>query len=169
MDCITIRVVFERRVVEELAEEYEFRDNADIAAVCTVKPLSDHFLAVFVVKTEPADDHCLSLTVLSTTVVGVQRYTTSRLRYQGVHLLTAPRADGLLVNLLRAHFRAAGTRTQRALEQMYSGLPPRWRVWYQNGAGDLDTPFEWLIEDPDVAELEGLWSLVDPRPDSEDL
>ena len=44
-----------------------------------------------------------------------------------------------------------------------SALPPRWTKKFPNGADDLANPPEFIIADPDMAELEKLFSISDPR------
>ncbi len=44
-----------------------------------------------------------------------------------------------------------------------SKLPLRWTKNFTNGAGDLASPPEIVIADPDLAELEKLFSAPDPR------
>jgi len=49
-----------------------------------------------------------------------------------------------------------------------STLPLRWTKSSPNGAGDLASPPEFMIADPDLEELEKLFSVPDPRSDAED-
>ena len=85
MATLTLRTIFEAGTVLGLLEEPEFAHNVAIQAAREVKPTSDHYLAVFVFTAEPLDDGTRVLRIISTTVLGVQRYTTTRLRYQSVY------------------------------------------------------------------------------------
>lgn len=159
---LTIRTVFERATVLSLLSESGFADNYSLQAERDVKPWSDHYLAIFVFEAEPLGDGSTALRSVSTTVVGIQRYTTTRLRYQGVHIATTP-ADGLLMETLRAHYRAQQEDTVERLMSVGGALPLRWTKSFPNGAGDLAEPPEFVMADPDLQELEKLFSLPDPR------
>lgn len=159
---LTIRTVFDNATVLSLLDEPEFADNYTLQAQRDVKPVSDHYLAVFVLDAEPLGDGRMALRIVSTTVLGVQRYTTTRLGYQGVHL-AAPSGEGMLIQMLRAHYRAQQEDTLQRLSSVGGALPLRWTKSFPNGAGDLASPPEFVIADPDLAELEKLFSLPDPR------
>lgn len=163
---LTIRTVFESATVLSLLDEPEFADNYTLQAQRDVKPLSDHYLAIFVFEAEPLGDGRMALRPVSTTVVGIQRYTTTRLRYQGVHIASPP-GEGLLMETLRAHYRAQQEDTVERFMSVGSTVPLRWTKSFPNGAGDLASPPEFVIADPDLAELEKLFSLPDPRFETE--
>lgn len=127
-----------------------------------VKPSGDHDLAIFVFEAEPLGDGSTALRSVSTTVVGIQRYTTTRLRYQGVHIASTP-GDGLLMETVRAHYRAQQEDTVERLMSVGGALPLRWTKRFPNGAGDLADPPEFVVADSDLQELEKLFSLPDPR------
>lgn len=162
MMALTIRTVFEKATVLSLLSEPGFADNYSLQAQRDVKPLSDHYLAIFVFAAEPLGDGKMALRPVSTTVVGIQRYTTTRLRYQGVHVAN-PAGEGLLMDTLRAHYRAQQEDTIERLMSVGEALPLRWTKSFPNGAGDLADPPEFVIADPDLAELEKLFSLPDHR------
>ncbi len=107
-------------------------------------------------------DGSTALRSVSTTVVGIQRYTTTRLRYQGVHIASTP-GDGLLMETVRAHYRAQQEDTVERLMSVGGALPLRWTKRFPNGAGDLADPPEFVVADSDLQELEKLFSLPDPR------
>jgi len=86
MTTLTLRTIFEEATVLSLLAEPEFAGNYVLLAARDVKPTSDHYLAVFAFSAEPVDDGSRVLRIISTTVVGIQRYTTTRLQYQGIHL-----------------------------------------------------------------------------------
>jgi len=162
MMALTIRAVFERATVLSLLAESEFTGNYTLQAERDVKPSSDHYLAVFVFAAEPLSDGRMAIRTVSTTVVGIQRYTTTRLRYQGVHIANTP-GDGLLMETLRAHYRAQQEDTLERFMSVGGAMPLRWTKSFPNGAGDLASPPEFMIADPDLAELEKLFSLPDTR------
>ena len=122
---LTIRTVFERATVLSLLAESEFASNYNLQAQRDVKPASDHYLAVFVFAAEPLGDGSMALRTVSTTVVGIQRYTTTRLRYEGVYIASPP-GEGLLLETLRAHYRAQQEDTMERLMSVGSTLPLRW-------------------------------------------
>jgi|HubBroStandDraft_1064217.scaffolds.fasta_scaffold602404_1 hypothetical protein len=156
--AITMRTVFERTTILQLLDEPEFATNGSLRAVRDGKLQVDHYLAVFVYEAGAQDDGTMRLKPISTTVVGVQRYTTRRLSYQGVYVTSQPHKDQILFETLRAHYRAE---EQDHMERIRSLYEPRmmWTKRFPNGAGDLDTPFEFVIEDPDVADLNALFIL----------
>ena len=166
MTTLTLRAIFEEATVLSLLAEPEFAGNYTLLAARDVKPTSDHFLAVFVFSAEPMEDGSRVLRIVSTTVVGIQRYTTTRLRYQGVHIAN-PAGDSLLMETLRAHYRAQQEDTLERFMSVGGGLPLRWTKKFPNGAGDLASPPEFIIADPDLAELEKLFSIPDPRSEGE--
>lgn len=108
----------------------------------------------------------MALRIVSTTVLGIQRYTTTRLRYQGVRV-SKPDAESLTMETLRAHYRAQQEVTLEGFMSLGSALPLRWSKHFPNGAGDLTSPPEIIIADPDLAELERLFSLPAPRLETE--
>lgn len=162
MMALTIRTVFEKATVLSLLAEPEFATNYALQAARDVKPTSDHYLAVFVFEAEPLGDGRMALRAVSTTIVGVQRYTTTRLEYQGVHIANSP-GEGLLMETLRAHYRAQQEDTLERFMSVGSALPLRWTKSFPNGAGDLTSPPQFVIADPDLGELEKLFSLPDAR------
>jgi hypothetical protein len=166
MTTLTLRTIFEEATVLSLLAEPEFAGNYALLAARDVKPTSDHFFAVFVFSAEPLEDASRALRIVSTTVVGIQRYTTTRLRYQGVHI-ASPAGDSLLMETLRAHYRAQQEDTLERFMSVGGALPLRWTKSFPNGAGDLASPPEFIIADPDLAELEKLFSVPDPRPEDE--
>ena len=164
MAILTLRTIFEAGTVLGLLEEPGFAHNVALQAAREVKPTSDHYLAVFVFSAEPLDDGTRVLRIISTTVLGVQRYTTTRLRYQSVYPAEAA-GDSLLMETLRAHFRAQQEDTMERFQSVGSALPLRWTRRFPNGAGDLAEPPEFIIADPDLEQLEKLFSVPDPRPE----
>jgi hypothetical protein len=162
MTALTIRTIFERATVLSLLDEPEFAYNYALQAERDIKPASGHYLAVFVFAAEPLGDGGVALRIVSTTVLGIQRYTTTRLKYQSVHI-TNPPSEGLLMETLRAHFRAHQEDTLERFMSVGSGIQLRWTKSFPNGAGDLASPPEFVIADPDLAELEKLFSLPDRR------
>jgi hypothetical protein len=165
MATLTLRAVFEAQTVLGLLNEPEFAHNLTLQAARDVKPTSDHYLAIFVFSTEPLDDGTRVLRVISTTVLGIQRYTTTRLRYQGVYPAHID-GESLLVDTLRAHYRARQQDTMERLKSIGSAFPPPWIRDFPNGAGDLPDPPEFIIADPDLDQLEKLFSTPDPRPEA---
>ena len=159
---ITLRTIFESADVLKLLKEPEFEHNIPLQAVRDVKPLSDHFLAIFVFEAESQYDGSLLLRAISTTVVGIQRYTTKRLRYQGIYVAVNPSEHPVLSDTLRSHFRA---QEQDLRERMNATWGPklRWTKDFPNGAGDLTSLAEFVINDPDLDALENLFSVPDPR------
>ena len=167
MAILTLRAIFESETVVGLLDEPEFAHNLALQAARDVKPASDHYLAVFVFSAEPLNDGTRALRVISTTVLGVQRYTTTRLRYQGVYPAQAD-GESLLMDTLRAHYRAQQQDTMERLGSIGSAVPPLWVRDFPNGAGDLvDTP-EFIIADPDLEQLETLFSFPDPRAEADE-
>ena len=165
MGFLTIRTVFERATVLALLNEKEFEGNIALSAAADVKPFNDHYFAVFVIQTEPDGSGNLILNAASSTVVGIQRYTVTRLRYQGIYVMSNPGPNGLLCELLRAHYRAEQEDTLERFSTI-SALPMPWtKKWYSNSAGDLQNALQFSIADPDIEELNKLFSLGDSRPD----
>jgi hypothetical protein len=74
-----------------------------------------------------------------------------------------PKANPLLLETLKAHFRAR----QEDLEERLTAVPRpyslRWTRDFPNGAGDLANRPAFVIADPDLADLEKLFSAPDPR------
>jgi hypothetical protein len=166
MMALTIRTIFERATVLSLLAEPDFAGNYALQAERDVKPTSDHYLAIFVFAVEQLGDGRVALRTISTTVVGIQRYTTTRLKYQGVHMANAP-GESLLLETLRAHYRAQQEDTLERFMSVGSAVPLRWTKSFPNGAGDLTSPPEFVIADRNLAELEKLFSLPDPRFETE--
>ena len=166
MPTLTFRTVFEKATVLSLLAEPEFAGNWALQAERDVKPTSDHYLAIFVFAGEPLGDGSMALRIVSTTVLGIQRYTTARLSYQGVHIST-PDGEDLLMKTLRAHYRAQQEDTLERFNSIGSTLPIRWTRSFPNGAGDLANQPEIIVADPDLAELERLFSLPGPRFETE--
>ncbi len=167
MATLTLRTVFEAETVLGLLEEPEFAHNVALLAARDVKPTSDAYLAIFVFSAEPLDDGTRALRIISTTVLGVQRYTVTRLRYQGVYPARADE-DSLLMDTLRAHYRAQQEDTMERLLSVGGALPLRWTKDFPNGAGDLADPPEFIIADPDLEQLEKLFSVQDPWPEGKE-
>ena len=105
MPTLTLRSFFEKSTVLSLLAEPEFAGNYALQAARAVKPTSDHYLPIFVFSGDSLGDGSMALRIVSTTVLGIQRYTMTRLQYQGVHI-SNPDGDGLLMKTLRAHYRA---------------------------------------------------------------
>jgi hypothetical protein len=166
MMTLTLRTIIEEATVLSLLAEPEFAGNYALLAARDVKPTSGHFFAVFVFSAEPLEDASRVLRIVSTTVVGIQRYTTTRLRFQGVHI-ASPAGEGLLMETLRAHYRAQQEDTMERFMSVGSAIPLRWTKNFPNGAGDLASPPEFVITDPDLTELEKLFSLPDRRFETE--
>jgi len=148
---LTVRTVFERATVLGLLQEREFQANQELSAEASVKPLSDAFLAVFTLQAEATDDGMLRLRIVSTTVLGIQRYSIKRLQWQ--HVNVHPGEDGLVMDLLRAHFRHRERKLNEALATIGHPDVRRWTEKFSNGAGDLEDPPEFLISDPDLEQL----------------
>ena len=165
MATLTVRAVFEAATVLGLLDEPEFQDNITLQAARNVKPISDQFFAVFVFSTEPQPDGTRVLRTISTTVVGIQRYTTTRLGYQGIYP-TQTSGDGVLRETLRAHYRAQQEATMERLNSVDRDIRSPWTKHFRNGAGDLSVPPEFIIADPDLEELKNLFSKPDPRRES---
>lgn len=166
MAILTLRIVFEAETVLGLLDEPEFALNIALQAARDVKPTSDAYLAIFVFGAEPLDDRTRALRIISTTVLGIQRYTVTRLRYQGVYLARADQ-DILLMDTLRAHYRAQQEDTMERFQSVGSPLPLHWTKSFPNGAGDLADPPKFIIADPDLEQLEKLFLVPDPRPEGE--
>jgi hypothetical protein len=163
MRTVTMRTVFERQAVLKILQEPEFRDSTEASIVRDNKPTREHYLAVFVFSAESQNDGSLRLRVTSTTLLGIQRYTTARLRGQGVYVMEKLHEHGLFSETLRAHFRAE---QKLLLERMESvGLHGMHLSWFKkhfaNEAGDLSSPPEFVIADPDFEELEKLFKPQD--------
>lgn len=105
MRILTFRVLFERADIVSVLQGPEFEHNIPADIVKKGNPAHDHYLAVFVFTAESQNDGRLLLRAASTTVVGIQRFTTKRLRYQGIQLFS-PKAGDFLGKTLQAHYRA---------------------------------------------------------------
>jgi hypothetical protein len=161
---ITFRGIFERADVLRLLDEPEFIHNLNLQAERDVKPFNAHFLAIFVFAAESQCDDTLLLRVLSTSVFGIQRYTTKRLQNQRVDLIRKPDEHEIFARTLRAHYLAQEQLLHERLGYMGLSVTRRWTNDYPNGAGDLPSPPEFVISDPDLPDLEKLFSIPDPRP-----
>jgi hypothetical protein len=170
---ITLRTVITLEQLCVLLSESEFRHNTSLHAKADSrlngKPMSDHFFAVFVFDAVSKNDGSLVLRVISTTVVGIQRYTTKRLGYQGI--FPQEKAMPLVMDTLRAHFRAEEEDLRDRLKVAFIGGRSllRWTKDFVNGAGDLADPPEFIIKDPDLADLERLFSERATDPGIEDV
>jgi hypothetical protein len=71
------------------------------------------------------------------------------------------------MDTLRAHFRAQQEDTVERFKYVGSGIRPPWTKHFPNGASDLSGPPEFIIADADLAELENLFSMPDPRHESD--
>src|SRR5262249_9623853 len=127
-------------------------------------------LAIFVFTAESQDDGRLLLRPASTTVVGVQRYTTKRFVFQGIHVNPNVTESQVLMETLRAHYRAAQRDTFERINSIGTrGIPLRWTKNFPNGAGELSEPPEFIVSDPDLEELERLFNTPDTRNESPDF
>ena len=168
MKTLTFRAIFERDSILKLLDEPEFEHNLHRRVICNVKPANDHYLAVFVFTAEPQDDGTILLRAVSTTVVGIQRYTTARLQHQGIYV-SKPEETSVLAETLRAHFRAQQEDTIHRLSVAAGSIRLPWAQHnFPNGAGDLSSPPEFFISDPDLEELEKLFNTPDPSSESDD-
>jgi hypothetical protein len=148
---LTFRTVFARPTVIGLLQERGFRDSQVLAAEESVKPFNDAYLAVFTLQAEATEDGMLKLRIASTTVLGIQRYSINRLRWQRVHEHSG--GDGLMMDLLRAHYMYQDRRLNETFATIGRGGLRRWTEMFSNGAGDLEDPPEFSIDDPDLDEL----------------
>ena len=65
---------------------------------------------------------------------------------------------------MRAHYRAAQRDTFERINAIGThGIPLRWTKNFPNGARDLSNPPEFVVSDPDLAELEKLFNSPDTR------
>ena len=164
---VTLRTIFSSSTVLDLLDEPEFADNLTLKAARDVEPRNDQYFAVFVFAAESQADGTLLLEPISTTVVGIQRYSTNRLRSQGIYATADPSANPILSGTLRAHFRAKQEDLKERLASVSTAHQLRWTKDFPNGAGDLANRPEFVIEDPDLADLERLFSAQDLRPEDE--
>lgn len=163
MQTLTFRAILERATVLHLLREAEFEGNLALQSARDVGPASDHYFIVFVYSAEPHEDGSLLLRVVSTTVLGIQRYTTTRLRYQGVYAIPERHMNTLLWETLRAHYRANQDDTLERVTAATIGVRLPWSKNFWNGAGELASSPEFLVADPDLEELERLFRIRDPR------
>lgn len=56
MMALTVRTLFEKETVLALLDEPEFDNNYTLLGARDVKPVNDHYLAIFVFLREPLDD-----------------------------------------------------------------------------------------------------------------
>lgn len=161
-------MVLERDALLSLMDEPELKHNITLKAQRDVKPFSDNYLAVFVFSAESQGDGTLVLQPISTTVVGIQRYTTARLRYQGVHLIKNLDGFPLVAGTLLSHYKGVQTDLDERFRSIGSRFPLRWTMDFPNGAGDLSEVPQFVITDPDIEELERLFSAPDQRSHPEE-
>lgn len=76
-------------------------------------------------------------------------------------------ASRILSDTLRAHFRAKQEDLNERLTSISSAHQLRWTKDFPNGAGDLANRPEFVIDDPDLADLEKLFFAQDLRPEDE--
>lgn len=170
MRMLTLRALLERGSLLHLLEEPEFGHNIALGIVKDNHVKCDHYFAIFVFTAESKDNGELSLRVASTTVVGVQRHTTKRLRYQGVYLDPGMTDNHIFMETLRAHYRAAQQETFERMNAIGThGMPFRWTKHFPNGAGDLSNLPEFVVADPDLEELEKLFNTPDTRDEPSDF
>ena len=170
MRTLTIRTIFERASILRLLEEPEF-DIITLQGIAKDKLKCDHYFSVFVFSVQSGEDGNLLLRVTSTTVVGIQRYTTKRISDQGVYVISALDENSLITETLRAHFRAWRKLMQERVDAIPLGpqVPLHWNKQFENGAGDLDSPPEFVISDPELEELDKLFNARDPLAESDNL
>lgn len=133
-----------------LLDEPDFAQSLALEEQCA---LADQFLAIFVFEAEWQNKPTLLLRAISTTVLGIQRYTTKRLARQGVRTISASERDQIPLDVLRDHFRA-----QDRLKSA-NGPQIHWTEQFANGAGDLSDRTRFVIADPDVSRLNALFDL----------
>jgi hypothetical protein len=107
MRTLTLRTLLARESLLQVLKEPEFEHNMALGIVKDNFVKCDDYFAIFVFTAESQDDGKLFLRVASTTVVGVQRHTTKRLQYQGVYVNPNVTDSDVLMETLRAHYRAA--------------------------------------------------------------
>ena len=155
---LTMRAIFERGSILKLLEEPEFKDNLHAGVIRSNRILSDHYFAVFVFASQPQEGGRLLLRVVSTTLVGIQQYTTTRLHDQGVRDAGGVETH-LVAETLRAHFRAEQEDTAQRMMAAGSNARLPWiKDHFPNGAGDLSEPPEFVIKDLDFEGLERLFN-----------
>jgi len=160
MNHMTMRSMFSRQAVLGLLDEPEFEGRMTLVGQRDVKPVPDVYLAVFVVQVEPVPECGLRLSPISTTVVGITRTSSKRLVGEGLYWAdTKPESPAM--DLLRAHFLAEEAFVNKAVNDIGYRLP-YWRNHYRNGAGDLDTVAEIIIQDRGAKDMERLFG-SDPQ------
>lgn len=155
MDHMTMRLMFPREAVLGLLEKPEFADCISLVAQRDMKPVPDVYMAVFVVEAEPVPECGLRLLPVSTTVIGITRTSSKRLLGEGLHW-AGTKPDSPAMELLRAHFRAEEAFVNKAVNDIGYRLP-YWRNHFRNGAGDLGTLPEIIIEDRGAKDMERLF------------
>lgn len=158
---LTLRAVVKK---ETLLRVLKMSGRTFISGIIPSDEIGDHFFITFFFSAEPHAESSLLLTLVSSTIVGIQRYTTKRLEYQGIHLIEVVRDDSLLSEAIVAHFVAKEEDTRAVLEDMWdSEMPRSWFKDYKNFAGDLNPRLQFVINDPDADLLTQLFLLRDPR------
>lgn len=152
METLTFRFVFEKSVLQVLHSEDEFKHNIPLSAKLTA---SEHFIAIFVYRTEPTLEGTRTLEIASTTIAPIQRYSLRRMAATGIYLLRSAEEHGLAMHTIRAHFRAARHEMYYRLASQ-GGRLLRWQDSFRNGAGDMEQP-AYVIRDPDLEGLERLF------------
>ena len=164
MRMLTVRVVRSRESILKLLEGPGFGPgrcgsyDVAFAPYLDDSPKNDHCLCVFVYAAESQENTTQLLHILSTTVVGIQRYTTSRLRRSGSSVWFVPDLDEIdfLAETLRAHFRWVKDDTHQRIASMGGRLLLFSKEFFPNGAGDSSDLPELVMRDPDMEQLETL-------------
>jgi hypothetical protein len=153
-----MRAVFSLNVVLKIAQETEFEHNICAGTIRTNLLKVDDYLGVFVFEANSQGDGTMVLTTLSTTLLGIQRYTTKRLYAQGIYTVPTLEDDSILREIIKSHIRAADEDTMARLEIVPTGMKLPWAKHnFPNGAGDLSDPPTFVIGDPELDELERLF------------
>lgn len=150
-----MRLLFPRDAVLSFLDESAFEGSLSLASQRDVKPFADVYLAIFVMEVEPVPGCGLRLRPVSTTAVGITRTSSKRFIGHGFRWADT-KPDSPSMDLLRAHFRGEEAFVNKALMDIGYQLPV-WRNHYRNGAGDLNSLPEIIVEDPGAKDMERLF------------
>jgi hypothetical protein len=142
---ITIRRVINRETLQRLFTKKEISDMMHLSALLHAKPATQWFFCVFVFSVERRSPSALKLTVLSTTVVKIHKYSITPALLQ-----VAPEIEieeqPVWAEVLRAHVKADSDLSYRKLDNVE--LSEFTRFFMDNGAAE-GVPPEVIIGDLD--------------------
>jgi hypothetical protein len=142
-----MRRVISRETIEKLYTEEEISRMMHLSAQFHVKPQAQWLFCVFVFAVSRDSPNALRLTVLSTTVSRIHKYTIGPVVLQVAPEITLDDDRDLCVDVLKAHFRAEDRLVYQKLNRREISMYTR--SFMDNGAGDDEERLQFLVRDID--------------------